>query len=98
MKVLVHIKSTDHYDLDDVMEDIQEDKKILFGFVREALNNNGEENIEYETQSGDYYDLFVSVKFAKEIDKEIVEFLMNAADVDYVDYVILDSSELDITL
>ena len=41
MKVLDNIKEIYECDLEDVSSDIESDKKILVGFARQAIKNNG---------------------------------------------------------
>ena len=76
MKLLVNIKEIDNYDLEEVSSDIENDKKILIGFAKQAIKNYGHANIEYESKSSDDYELFVTTLFIKDVEQSVVDFFM----------------------
>lgn len=75
MKVLVNIKETDEFDLEKVSSDIESDKKILVGFAKQAIKNNGHTNIDYESKGFDH-ELFVTTLFVNDVEQSVIDFFM----------------------
>lgn len=94
MKLLVNIKEIDNYDLEEVSSDIENDKKILIGFAKQAIKNNGHANIEYKAKNSDDYELFVTTKFVNQIDKSVIDFFMG--EEEYRACYVLDTKELEV--
>lgn len=76
MKVLVNIKEIDECDLEEVSSDIESDKKILVGFAKQAIKNNGHTNIDYESKSLDDYELFVTTLFVNDVEQSVIDFFI----------------------
>ena len=76
IKVLVNIKETDEFDLEEVSSDIESDKKILVCFAKQAIKNNGHTNIHYESKSLDDYELFVTTLFVNDVEQSVIDFFM----------------------
>ena len=56
--------------------DIESDKKILVGFAKQAIKNNGHTNIDYESKSLDDYELFVTTLFVNDVEQSVIDFFM----------------------
>lgn len=95
MKVLVFIKENDEWSLENVSLDIEQDKKVLVRFAKQALKERAYTNIQYTSKNEEEYDLSVFAKFVNEVDEDTISFIMNKADCD--DYMLcfaLDVKEL----
>lgn len=97
MKAFVCLMNSDNYDIDDLLEAFEENnKKVLIDYVKQALQNSGDLNFEYETP-WDTYDMYMSVVLLKEVDEVMVDFYSNfmyeAFDNSYTTYV-LNTEEL----
>lgn len=96
MKILVFVKESDEWSLENVTIDIEQDKKILVDLAKQALMKNGHINIEYVSKSADEYELSVSAKIVNEVNEEVIDFIMDSADFDdYMRCFVLEAKELE---